>query len=428
MRNPACGGIAKTDPLRSRLLSRWSRRKSPETSRGQNPVAVRRLPPPRRLFRSDDRAASFPPLKQSVRGSAIEPSHRTAAHGPDPERRSSASRSRPSARTIRAASLLGSFLLTPSRAKVNKNDPERRRERETSMSPFVDTPDTLLQAITVESPQHRLRVRGTVVDLTPFPRKDPRWIYGRLRGTEATIGFRCAVDDAPAQEGSAVILEGRVQVKPSKFKAGLDVMLYGETVGSWQGRPRQPIPSIHLRRERPRVPLHTLLEKHHPTEILLIATARGFQDFTSTNLPVGPHQWRWLEANFGDRTRLLHALRAASESVPAGVAILRGGSADSSMELWNDPEVVEALLDWDLPFYTAIGHSDQLLLADKFADAAFTTPSALGHEVRTCLLDRLSYDHLVSRLVQQTRLWKILCLLLTSFLVVLLLIRWFFPI
>jgi exodeoxyribonuclease VII large subunit len=98
------------------------------------------------------------------------------------------------------------------------------------------------------------------------------------------------------------------------------------------------------------------------------------------------------------------------------------------MELWNDPEVVAALLDCDSPFYTAIGHSDQLLLADKFADAAFTTPSAFGHEVRNCLLDRLSYDHLVGRIVQQTRLWKFLCLLLTSFLVVLLLIRWFFPI
>lgn len=220
-----------------------------------------------------------------------------------------------------------------------------------------------------------------------------------------------------------MILEGRVQVKPSKFKAGLDIMLYGETVGSWEGRPRHSTPSVRLRRERPRVPLHVLLGDHHPTELLLIATARGFQDFTSANLPIEPHQWRWHEANFGDRTRLLQALRSVSESVPAAVAILRGGSADSSMELWNDPEVVAALLDWDLPFYTAIGHSDQLLLADKFADAAFTTPSALGHELRNSLLDRLSYDHLVGRLVQQTRLWRILCLVLASFVLVLLLIR-----
>lgn len=191
MRNPACGGIAKTEPLRSRLLSRWSRRRSPETNRGQKSCCG--------CGDSEsqhNRGSSS--LALPVRSSRP---HGSRAHSPDPKRRSSAPRSPPSARTLRAASLLGSFLLTPSRAKVNKNDPELHREREAPMSPFVDTPDSLLQAITVKSPQDRLRVRGVVVDLTPFPRKDPRWIYGRLRGTEATIAFRCAVDDAPAPGG-----------------------------------------------------------------------------------------------------------------------------------------------------------------------------------------------------------------------------------
>lgn len=284
---------------------------------------------------------------------------------------------------------------------------------------LVDTPDSLLEAITVKSPLERLRVRGIVVDLAPYPRQEPKWIYGRLRGIAATIGFRCDIDSAPTHEGTSVILEGRIQVKPSKFRTGLEVMLYGETVGSWEGRQRRPIPSVHLRRERPRMSLRAFLGKHHATELLLVATARGFQDFTAVDLPIELRHWRWHKANFGDRNQLLRTLRALPGSAPAGVALLRGGSADASMELWNDPEVVRALLEWRFPYYTAIGHSDQLLLADKFADGAFTTPSAFGHEVRNSLLDTMRYDNIVRRCVRQIRIWKVLCLLLASLLLVL---------
>jgi exodeoxyribonuclease VII large subunit len=62
----------------------------------------------------------------------------------------------------------------------------------------------------------------------------------------------------------------------------------------------------------------------------------------------------------------------------AGIAFVRGGSDPLSLQIWNDGALLRAFLAQPLPFYTALGHSQELLLADKYADESFATPSDLG--------------------------------------------------
>lgn len=59
----------------------------------------------------------------------------------------------------------------------------------------------------------------------------------------------------------------------------------------------------------------------------------------------------------------------------------RGGSNDASEDVWDDPAFVARLLNLGVPFYTAVGHSDGLHLADLYAEGAFATPTHAGQEL-----------------------------------------------
>ncbi len=65
-------------------------------------------------------------------------------------------------------------------------------------------------------------------------------------------------------------------------------------------------------------------------------------------------------------------------------AVVRGGD-DDSMDVWDDPDVIRALLDVGIPYFTALGHSHRVTLADKYAAQSFPTPgnfgSSINHEV-----------------------------------------------
>ena len=70
--------------------------------------------------------------------------------------------------------------------------------------------------------------------------------------------------------------------------------------------------------------------------------------------------------------------QACRDHAIAGIAFVRGGSDPLTLQIWNDQALLRAFLAQPLPFYTALGHSQELLLADKYSDESFTTPSDLG--------------------------------------------------
>ena len=76
---------------------------------------------------------------------------------------------------------------------------------------------------------------------------------------------------------------------------------------------------------------------------------------------------------------------AVQEHRPEGIAFLRGGgggSSDETLRIWNSGETISELLALGIPIYSAIGHSHQLLLIDKYADESFVTPTDFGNCLR----------------------------------------------
>jgi exodeoxyribonuclease VII large subunit len=66
-----------------------------------------------------------------------------------------------------------------------------------------------------------------------------------------------------------------------------------------------------------------------------------------------------------------------SEDVDA-IIVGRGGGSDSNLQAFNTERVAEAIFTANTPIVTAIGHTDDRLIADQVADVATITPTAAG--------------------------------------------------
>ncbi|MFC6838275.1 exodeoxyribonuclease VII large subunit [Halomarina ordinaria] len=69
-----------------------------------------------------------------------------------------------------------------------------------------------------------------------------------------------------------------------------------------------------------------------------------------------------------------------SEDVDA-IIVGRGGGSDSNLQAFNTERVAEAIFTANTPVVTAIGHTDDRLIADQVADVATITPTAAGEYI-----------------------------------------------
>ena len=69
-----------------------------------------------------------------------------------------------------------------------------------------------------------------------------------------------------------------------------------------------------------------------------------------------------------------------SEDVDA-IIVSRGGGSDSNLQAFNSERVAEAIFTANTPIVTAIGHTDDRLIADQVADVAAITPTAAGEYI-----------------------------------------------
>ncbi|WP_262181069.1 exodeoxyribonuclease VII large subunit [Haloarcula laminariae] len=69
-----------------------------------------------------------------------------------------------------------------------------------------------------------------------------------------------------------------------------------------------------------------------------------------------------------------------SEDIDA-VIVGRGGGSDSNLQAFNTERVAEAIFTANAPIVTAIGHTDDRLIADQVADVATITPTAAGEYI-----------------------------------------------
>ncbi|WP_225935433.1 exodeoxyribonuclease VII large subunit [Halobaculum magnesiiphilum] len=76
-----------------------------------------------------------------------------------------------------------------------------------------------------------------------------------------------------------------------------------------------------------------------------------------------------------------------SEDVDA-IIVSRGGGSDSNLQAFNTERVAEAIFTANTPVVTAIGHTDDRLIADQVADVAAITPTAAGEYIVNVYLPR----------------------------------------
>ena len=69
-----------------------------------------------------------------------------------------------------------------------------------------------------------------------------------------------------------------------------------------------------------------------------------------------------------------------SEDVDA-IIVGRGGGSNSNLQAFNTERVAEAIFTANTPVVTAIGHTDDRLIADQMADVATITPTAAGEYI-----------------------------------------------
>ncbi|WP_363463473.1 exodeoxyribonuclease VII large subunit [Halogeometricum borinquense] len=193
--------------------------------------------------------------------------------------------------------------------------------------------------------------------------------------------------DADLEDGTEVILEGDIDYWVEGGKIDLkpwEVIVVGdgdqaaaverlrselEERGWFDDEPKQHPPAFPERvgvvtslRGDARYDIQSAIHEQDPTVDILVkdATVQGSE--APTSIANGIHHL--------DR----------SEDVDS-IIVGRGGGSDSNLQAFNTERVAEAIFTSNTPIVTAIGHTDDRLIADQVADVATITPTAAGEYI-----------------------------------------------
>ena len=86
--------------------------------------------------------------------------------------------------------------------------------------------------------------------------------------------------------------------------------------------------------------------------------------------------------NFGSKTEIISALTNLNKQGYHAIALVRGGGDKASLEVFNDPELGEAILKLKTLVISALGHTVDETLTDKLADKKFALPHDYGNSLK----------------------------------------------
>ena len=261
-------------------------------------------------------------------------------------------------------------------------------EQECQNIPFTYSVESLLNKAAIvaqrkvsEKIEGFVRVKGVVSKVSRSP-KYPAIMYLTLDDRDSSITVKC---DSRQQvsENQSIIVEGCLFVKPSSFYSGLEVYIDGDIVGSWEIKDAALRKSSELKKVR-YVSLADLLNEIDLSTILIVGTKIGITDAFSQLSADTTSEIQSSIIRVANRDSLIKDIHSAISKDVKAFVVVRGGD-DKTMSVWDDPDVVSELLSFDIPFYTALGHSHSVTLADKFSDTAFHTPTAFGRAFNSIL-------------------------------------------
>jgi exodeoxyribonuclease VII large subunit len=235
------------------------------------------------------------------------------------------------------------------------------------------TPAFLKRVIRIQGPT-RLRVRGIVKEAKEWKKGGgARWCYGKLELDGQTLPF-CLTNAPFPTEGERVIIQGSLH-----FNRRFALEIEGELAGSWQAQERPAQPSVPNRTQPP-IPLMQFLADHSVTELGFLTTDKAWGDICGSSGLPAIRQCTRSSPSFTDEVEFAEAIVAMAQKGVAAIVLARGGGEELST-IGSSPIVAKALIECGLPFYVAIGHSDDVVLLDKHADQCFATPSDVSHQI-----------------------------------------------
>ena len=248
--------------------------------------------------------------------------------------------------------------------------------------------ERIASAIEETSALHSVRCIGEVTDL----HQNSTALYFTLTDGEAELpcmiwANRYRDMDAELEDGTEVILEGDIEYWVEGGKIDLkpwEVIVVGDgdqaaaverlrselEERGWFDDEQKQRPSafpervgvVTSLRGDARYDIQNAIHEQDPTVDILVkdATVQGSE--APTSIANGIHHL--------DR----------SEDVDA-IIVGRGGGSDSNLQAFNTERVAEAIFTANTPIVTAIGHTDDRLIADQVADVATITPTAAGEYI-----------------------------------------------
>ena len=119
-------------------------------------------------------------------------------------------------------------------------------------------------------------------------------------------------------------------------------------------------------------------EEGFKTRIAIITGQESIvdKDFDSQFSDHGKYHIEFFRTNLSNATSLAEYLETEDFTEYDILAFMRGGG--TGLDIFNDDRLCQTILDIKLPFITALGHQDDLVMLSKIADKNLATPSALG--------------------------------------------------
>lgn len=224
-----------------------------------------------------------------------------------------------------------------------------------------------------------VRVKGTVTKINRYSYAT----YITLKEREFILTVKCD-SKQHVHEGSQIVVEGALFVKPSTYISGLECYVDGNIVGSWELTNKPVTTASSLLKKSRFVSLDDLLSEEDLSSVLLLGTEIGVNDVLSQLHASNAKNINRHIIRVNRSDSLIEDIKGAELTNYRAFVIVRGGD-DNTMEIWNDPTIASFLLAYSIPFYTALGHSHSRTLADQYADGYYPTPTAFGSAINSIL-------------------------------------------
>lgn len=263
------------------------------------------------------------------------------------------------------------------------------------------SPSTVIASLSITAPAGIVIVEGVVTRLSPYPRDNPTSVYGDLRDElgDTQIQFRCPINRSPAQVGEIATIRGGLSFQ-SRTKKEPSIRITGDCISQ-----RQSVQKLHhsiqTNSTRPKIKLDEFVSQHGLDALQIIGTPIAIKDIRSglQESLQRDCQTNTQFCNFNSPTELLETAKKALASGKLGILFARGGNDADTLQHWDNAWFINQLEELKCPIFTAIGHSNQLFLVEKYvSDDFFITPTAAGHAIGKALRAKSEKAQLYAKL------------------------------